>query len=80
MTMSFDVQHSQYVKVKVSDFAQSKEGDCFYGRCPAHTTRWSSPEALAQHRHSERSDVWSYGVLVWELLSFAQVSSLSLEP
>lgn len=73
MTMSFDVHHSQHVKVKVANFAQSKEGDCFYGRLDSEATRWTAPEALrSEHRFSERSDVWSYGVLLWELLTYAE--------
>ncbi len=35
----------------------------------AHTTaqipvRWCAPEALRHHKYSQKSDVWSYGILV----------------
>jgi hypothetical protein len=30
-----------------------------------------APEALVMHESSTRSDVWSYGVLMWEVWSFA---------
>ena len=31
--------------------------------------RWCAPEVLLSHVISSASDVWSYGVVVWELLS-----------
>ena len=34
--------------------------------------RWTAPEALInRRRYCEKSDVWSFGVLVWELLDGA---------
>ncbi|XP_025101069.1 fibroblast growth factor receptor 4-like isoform X1 [Pomacea canaliculata] len=31
--------------------------------------RWMAPEALIDGRHSTWSDVWSYGILVWEVVT-----------
>ena len=31
--------------------------------------RWMSPEALSNKCFSEASDVWSYGVLQWEMFN-----------
>ena len=33
--------------------------------------RWTSPEALQYRMFSSASDVWSYGILLWEIMSFA---------
>eukprot|EP00116_Pleurobrachia_bachei_P004625 sb/3464887/ len=35
--------------------------------------RWSSPEVLQTCKHSVASDVWSFGVLCWEILTFCEL-------
>ena len=72
MCVSFDTT-TLSVRVKVSDFGLSKEGACYYGGSLAIPVRWTAPEALRNRRKfSEKSDVWSFGVLVWELLGMSQ--------
>ena len=40
----------------------------------AHThqvpVRWMAPESLRKKIYTHKSDVWSYGVTVWEILTF----------
>ena len=29
--------------------------------------KWAAPEAISQRRFSEASDVWSFGIVTWEI-------------
>jgi serine/threonine protein kinase len=62
-------QDGRYV-VKVADFGLSKQtsADSYYMSTQKKLpVRWTSPEALDFGKFSEKSDVWSYGVVTWEV-------------
>ncbi|XP_045888726.1 ephrin type-A receptor 6 isoform X1 [Micropterus dolomieu] len=70
---------------KVSDFGMSRilEDDteaaytatsvfivlCQGGKIPI---RWTAPEAIAYGKFSSASDVWSYGIVMWEVMSYGE--------
>jgi len=63
------------IEVKVTDFGLSvilNEGVDYDCRKQPQATRWCSPETVASQKLSHRSDVWSFGALLWELFSGGQ--------
>ncbi|CAL8380928.1 unnamed protein product [Arctogadus glacialis] len=67
----------QNLVCKVSDFGMSRivedDPDSAYsasgGKIPI---RWTAPEAVAYGKFSSASDVWSYGILMWEVMSYGE--------
>ncbi|CAF3585827.1 unnamed protein product [Adineta steineri] len=66
--------------VKVGDFGMarlipsSSSSDIYEGRCDTpFPLRWSSPEVLLYREYSSKSDVWSYGILLWEIYSLGKL-------
>ena len=60
--------------VKLADFGMSREiGEADYYRFSRRgilPVRWMSPESLADGIFTPMSDVWSYGVLLYEIITF----------
>ncbi|XP_038657206.1 ephrin type-A receptor 7-like isoform X3 [Scyliorhinus canicula] len=36
------------------------------------TVLWAAPEAIQYHRYSTASDVWSFGIVMWEVMSYGE--------
>ncbi|GCC30399.1 hypothetical protein chiPu_0008850 [Chiloscyllium punctatum] len=56
---------------KVSDFGLAKGVSSAQDQAKL-PVKWTAPEALKQHKFSTKSDVWSYGILLWELFSYGR--------
>jgi serine/threonine protein kinase len=63
------------VTVKVGDFGLSRilEKKYYMSNFGTIPYKWSAPEALMFRAYSNRSDVWSFGILMWEVFSFGQM-------
>jgi len=64
-------------QVKVGDFGLSRQLDEAknYYRTNDETkpVRWSSPEVLQTGLYSTKSDVWSFGIVIWEMFTFGSL-------
>ena len=55
--------------LKVADFGVVVHGqrEDIYPRKPP--LRWMALESIVEHTYSTSSDVWAYGVIVWEIIT-----------
>jgi serine/threonine protein kinase len=61
--------------VKVSDFGMSRSTEKGYYQSEEKSipVKWSAPEVLEYGRSTSRSDVWSFGVCLWEMFSYGKL-------
>ncbi|XP_061582367.1 tyrosine-protein kinase ITK/TSK [Cololabis saira] len=57
-------------EVKVSDFGMTRfvlDDQYTSSQCSKFPVKWSAPEVIRFSKYSSKSDVWSFGVLMWEV-------------
>jgi len=70
------------VNVKIADYGLSIMASRGYGEgaggvstagSTIRPVRWLAPECIQRRRYSEKSDVWAFGVTLWEVWTYAKV-------
>ncbi|PRP78848.1 fer (fps/fes related) tyrosine kinase (phosphoprotein NCP94) [Planoprotostelium fungivorum] len=59
--------------VKISDFGMSRQRSYYEASSKIIPFRWSPPETIRSHVSSYETDVWSFGVLAWEIFTLGKV-------
>jgi serine/threonine protein kinase len=61
--------------VKIADFGLSRvsEGGFYQSDKKSISFKWTAPEVIKYGRYSSSSDVWSFGVTMWEIFSYGEI-------
>ena len=70
-------QVSQRLQVKIADFGFNKDVnslDYYHMQSPKTLlpVRWLAPECLNEGKYNTVTDVWAYGVVVWEIFAYGR--------
>ncbi|EKX38369.1 hypothetical protein GUITHDRAFT_49846, partial [Guillardia theta CCMP2712] len=79
LVFNLDIVESKNLHIKICELDQAVcSGGKLHGNtAPLNTKlkvrplRWMAPESLQYEQFSEKSDVWAFGVTMWEILSWA---------
>ncbi|XP_053284568.1 tyrosine-protein kinase ITK/TSK [Pleuronectes platessa] len=61
---------SKNIEVKVSDFGMTRfvpDDQYTSSQCSKFPVKWSAPEVIKYCKFSSKSDIWSFGVIMWEI-------------
>lgn len=59
---------------KIADFGMSRTAGASGRARGALPVRWMAPEALMYNVHTHQADVWSFGILLWEIVTLGEFS------
>uniref|UniRef100_A0A8C1GBB5 Tyrosine-protein kinase receptor n=1 Tax=Cyprinus carpio TaxID=7962 RepID=A0A8C1GBB5_CYPCA len=71
--MSRDIYSSDYYRVSITISLNEKRGnDYCVGGHTMLPIRWMPPESIMYRKFSTESDVWSFGVIMWEIFTYGK--------
>ena len=65
-------------RAKVADFGMALSDTQPHTNCDYLPVRWTAPEAVFDKQFSSASDVWSFGITLWEIFTFGEKPYKSL--
>lgn len=69
----FDMTARVFGGLKHYASSKSKSNNCDTKNRPALPIRWMAPEALQYHIYSVETDVFAFGIVLWELASLGRL-------
>jgi serine/threonine protein kinase len=69
---SSNILLDESMKIKVSDFGLSRLNNIFLGsnnKGRIGTSHWMPPEIMKAQKYEESADVFSYGMIIWEMIT-----------
>ncbi|EKX37983.1 hypothetical protein GUITHDRAFT_43517, partial [Guillardia theta CCMP2712] len=83
LVFSLDPEDHLALSVKIADYGLSIMASRGYGESragcvstagsTARPVRWMAPESIRRRQYSEKSDVWAFGVTMWEVWTYGEV-------
>ena len=57
-------------QVKIADFGLARDEEYIASETSKYPVRWASPEVLSMRLFSSKADVWSFGVMITEVMTY----------
>ena len=59
--------------LKIADFGLARSNDFVASEDDVMPIKWTALESLLRHEYSTKSDIWSVGILMWEIFSLGEI-------